>query len=492
MMNSKHMTKIKRAALVFLSCLQLCSAPVLTAFAAPDWPQFTDEVQAQAGIVIDADTGAVLYEKDADTLYPPASTTKLLTALIVLENCNDLNDVVTFSEEAVRDKEPDSGNRYNVAPGDQLTVEQCLHFMLMQSSNQTADALAEYIAGSNDNFVLLMNNKMKELGLTASSFENPSGLNGETQRVTARELALLAKNAYANPKLLEISKTLSYDLPPMKNTPGGATIENKHRLVSTTDPNIDTYYPPAIAGKPGYLIAAGNTAITYAEQDGRRLIAVVLKGQKLHYFVDSKKMFQYGFSGFENQVISEPELNTFTDADLQYLQNLGLSSSDVTVSGSLTVTVPKETTPDSLQRNITSLPSGVYPDKALAVLEYLYQGHVIGSTYLTDIRKPAASEPVPENLSQTGVPTGETEVPDSGQTPDTTDPQPAKKGNGLLIFLVIVLILIVGGLGGFFYYLRQQEMKRMEDRRKKRRQRLEEMGISQEEFEQMKQAVKRK
>jgi len=487
MKNNTLFTRIKTTTLVLVCCLQFCLAPAVTVYASPDWPAFGDELDSLSGIVIDADSGTVLYEKEADTLYPPASTTKILTALIVLENCQDLDDIVTFSKTAIDNVEWDSGNKLGVVEGDRLTVRDCLYSLLLCSSNQSANALAEYIAGDMDSFVQMMNDKVRELGLTDTKFQNPSGLNGDEQRVTARELALIAKAAYDNPALLDISKTLKYTIPPLTDRPDGQTIENEHRLV--TNAGADTHYPPAIAGKPGYLRAAGNTAITYAELDGRRLITVVLKGTKAQYFIDCKKMFEFGFADFENHKISVQDAKTFSAEELEYFKDQNLGSSDLSVSDSVTITLPKDTSPGSTKRHLTPLPAGRHPDNAVALLEYTYQEKVVGKTYVINLNYQPETEPQPDSTGQTDSPAG-----DNGKTAaaDNTDRTPVKKVNGLLIFFIILMVLVAAGAGGSFYLFRQKEQQRMDERQKKRRMRLEEMGISQEEFEEMKKIRKQK
>ena len=171
----------------------ICQLFSITAYAKPDWPSDVGIV-AEAGIVYDMDSGAMLYGQNSRLQYPPASITKLLTALIVLEHCKP-DEIVTFSETAIHSVEADSGNRLSLTVGDQLTVEDCLYALLLVSANQAANALAEHTAGSISAFVDMMNARVAELGCTGSHFENPSGLNGDTQYVTAYDMALIGQAA---------------------------------------------------------------------------------------------------------------------------------------------------------------------------------------------------------------------------------------------------------------------------------------------------------
>lgn len=476
MKNTLSPARAKLAFLILFYCLSLCVFPFYTAHASPAQLASAVDIAALAGIVIDADSGTVLYQKDADSLYPPASTAKILTALVVLEHYENMEDLVTFSREAVERVESDSGNKISVSEGDQLTVEDCLHAIILCSSNQSANALAEYIAGDIDGFAAMMNEKAKDLGLTSSHFENPSGLNSDTQNVTARELAIIAQAAYDNPKLLEISKKISYELPPLQRMPDGQTIKNNHQLVIAAEESNPFFYPPAVAGKTGYLLKAGNTLVTYAQQDNRRLISVVLKGQPEQYFLDTKAMLEFGFSDFENHLISEMELNSFSDMEREALKEHETDNSQLLINGSLVITLPKATALSSVQRKISSLPAGKHPAQAVAVLEYIYQDNVVGSTYIM------AKRVLTENPPKTEAPTEETQ----------DEIKPAGTGNFLFVLFIIVVLVIAAGLAGLFVYSRKKERQRMKEWQKQRRRRLREIGISPEEFEQLKKDRKNK
>ena len=180
---------------------------IITSYAEPDWPSDV-EVMAGSGIIIDADSGAVLFGQQIHVSNPPASITKLLTALVVAENCS-MDEMVTFSHDAVYNLEAGAGNKLSLEEGDKLSVEDCLHLMLLISSNQSANALAEHVAGSRAAFVNMMNQKIAEIGCSPQEtrFANPSGLNDENQYVSAYDMALIASAAFKNEDVLRISST---------------------------------------------------------------------------------------------------------------------------------------------------------------------------------------------------------------------------------------------------------------------------------------------
>lgn len=268
------------------------------------------DILSGAAIVIEADSGTVLYEKNADTPYPPASIVKLLTALIIAETTQP-DETVIFSYDAVYRVENGSGNPISIEAGDKLTVQECMYAMLLQSSNQAANALAEHVAGSNEKFAEYMNKKAANLGCTASYFVNPSGLNDRRQVVTARDMANIAVAAFNNSLVREIASSKEYQLPPTLNNKSGLLLQMEHRLL-----NSNAYiYDYAFAGKTGYTVSAGNTLVTAAQKNEKKLIAVILKSEQTHY-EDTIKLFDYGFSYLEVNPIIAKERTEESDTNI--------------------------------------------------------------------------------------------------------------------------------------------------------------------------------
>lgn len=261
------------------------------------WAQTLKEpvIESQAAVVMDMDSGDILYEKNGKEKLYPASIVKLLTALVTAEE-GKLDDIVIFSYDAVYGVEEGSGNALQLETGDKLTVEDCMYAMLLKSSNQAANALAEYVAGSNEKFAEHMNEKAQKLGCTDSNFVNPSGLNAEDQKVTAEDMAKIAAAAFSNDTVREIASAKTYQLPVTLNNPNGCIVEMEHQLLNGTDYS----YKYAYAGKTGYTDAAGNTLVTAARKNDKNLIAVVLKSEMTHY-TDTIKLFNYGFAYLEQQ-----------------------------------------------------------------------------------------------------------------------------------------------------------------------------------------------
>lgn len=253
----------------------------------------TPEIAAQGAIIIDANTGQVLFEKNGYTQYYPASITKVMTALVVLEYCN-LDEVVTFSKTATTNLESGSVS-LGIVEGDKLTVEQALYGFILKSANEIGNGLAEHVAGTNVAFAELMNAKAKELGCLNTNFVNPHGLNDSNHKTTPYDMALILSAAMENETFCEINNTFNYQFPATKEY-AARTISITHKML---DPdNTSYYYPGIIAGKTGYTSLAGNTLVTGVERDGIRLAAVVMKSSSTHY-TDTKALLDYGFAYYE-------------------------------------------------------------------------------------------------------------------------------------------------------------------------------------------------
>lgn len=247
------------------------------------------QVQAEGAVVIDAATGSILYGKNERSRFYPASTTKLMTAMVVLEHAG-LGDTVRFSKTATTNLESGAVS-LNLTEGDKLTVEQCLYGLLLKSANEIGNGLAEHVSGSVASFAELMNQKAAALGCTGTHFTNPHGLNDSNHYTTPYDMALIARAAFANETLRRIDTTTSYQFPATKKA-GARTITMGHKMMYPAD---SRYYEGIIGGKTGYTSLAGNTLVTGAERNGRRVIAVVMKSKSTHY-TDTKALLDYGFA----------------------------------------------------------------------------------------------------------------------------------------------------------------------------------------------------
>ena len=349
--------------------------------------------------------------------------------------------------------------------------------MLLESSNQAANALAEHTAGSIPDFVEMMNEKIAQLGCTESHFDNPSGLNGDTQYVSAYDMAIIARAAFSNEELLTISSTLSRKLAGTANYPGGITVENENRLIK---PDDELYYPSAKAGKTGYLIAAGNTLVTYGEENGRRLVSVILKGQPRQYFMDARTLMEFGFRDFKNIAPAESEGRYVTGEEVLHLDRGDFACQDLMIDPAAVITLPNGASLEDADVTLDALPAE-YPERAVGQLTYTYNDRVIGTAFLLakdGVALPDAPQETPAE--------GETEPAESVPAENAASPESEgaslSAGATAAIVVLVLAVLLGGGFAAWRYIQHKKEMERLARRRAERRRRLEESG-EWEEFE---------
>ncbi|MGG7176760.1 serine hydrolase [Clostridium paraputrificum] len=258
-------------------------------------------LNSEGVVLMDGSSGEVLYSKNGDTQYFPASTTKIITAQIVLEHTK-LDDKVTVG------KNPPfaDGTSIGLKEGEIYTVRELLAGLLLESGNDCAEALAEHVSGSIEEFSKLMNERAREIGAVNSNFTNPSGLPDKNHVTTPKDLALFMKEAVKNKDFVEISKISALELPP-SNLDGSIRHVNNHNYILL--PNSSYYYPFAVASKKGYTVAAKFTNVISAEKNGHTLIASFLKGEGIsQVYSDVAKIFDYGFENFaRTKIYSEGE-----------------------------------------------------------------------------------------------------------------------------------------------------------------------------------------
>lgn len=259
------------------------------------------EIASEGAVLDNATSGKFLYEKNANHQYYPASITKFMTALLVLENASQ-DDTVVFSSAATENLESGAVN-LELTKGDRVKVRDCLYGLMLKSANEVANGLAEHVSGSVPSFAKKMNRRAQELGCTNTNFVNPSGLNNAKHLSTPHDMALIAKACFDRADFRAIDRTVSYHFPATQKRPNGTDIVMGHRMISSG--NAD-YYPGILGGKTGYTSAAGNTLVTCAERNGVRLIVVVMKSHKTQYS-DTRALLDYGFQLAEESGGKKPE-----------------------------------------------------------------------------------------------------------------------------------------------------------------------------------------
>lgn len=248
-------------------------------------------VSADSAVILDAATGQLLYSKNPDSPYPPASTTKIMTALLTLENTN-LNDKVVIG------KNPPAveGTRLGLYPGEEITVRDLLYGLLLASDNDCAEALAEHISGSMDKFAAKMNARAKELGAKNTNFVNPTGLFDENHKTSARDLSLIMRALSKTPEYSKIATTTSYTIAPTNKSAKPRTVWNENKLVQKQSMY---YYSGCEGGKTGYTIQSLHSYTATATRNGQELIVALIHDKNKTFFKDSISLFDFGFNNFQ-------------------------------------------------------------------------------------------------------------------------------------------------------------------------------------------------
>jgi D-alanyl-D-alanine carboxypeptidase (penicillin-binding protein 5/6) len=263
-------------------------------------------VTAPSAILIDAKTGKVLYEKNADEKRYPASTTKVMTGLLAVEH-GKLDEVVTIGKNPPL-VEIGSSQIYLV-PGEQLTMEQLLYALMLESANDAAVAIAEHISGSVEEFAKLMNKRAKELGATNTNFVNPNGLHDDNHYTTARDLAMIAKHAMTLDKFREVVKEVKYTIPKTNKQEERDYITNSNKLIWKVYDQFRYEYATGI--KTGYTVKSKQCLVGGAKKGDMELISVVMGAEGQNMYSDTVGLFEYGFANFQNvEILKKDQIVT--------------------------------------------------------------------------------------------------------------------------------------------------------------------------------------
>lgn len=278
------------------------------------WPQ-GPAIEAASAAVMDLDTGTFLYSKNATAKQYPASITKIMTTLLLVENCN-LNDTITFSS-IVYDIEEGSSH-LGIQPGEKMTLRDAAYGIMLASANDISNGVAEYIAGSISGFADMMNARAAELGCVNTHFANPHGLYREDHYTCAYDMALIAQEAYKNPVFRKIAGTRYYDIPETNLTEEIRYLKNHHNMMHSDE---EYYRDWCTGGKNGYTEACLNTLVTFGEKDGRRLVGVILRVNGAgKAYNETAQIMEYAFDEFltKNVKIGNSKTNFYDIMNLRY------------------------------------------------------------------------------------------------------------------------------------------------------------------------------
>ncbi len=304
--------------LLFL-CLPLCTVRSNAAF------NNSLETSADIVLLVSLDNGAVIFDKNADKVTPPASLTKITTAILTIENCTDLDEVITIKQSSIDAISGTNSSTAGLKVGEEISIRNLLYCMMVKSANEAAVVLADYIGGGSvSNFVQMMNDFVMDMGCQNTHFVNPHGLDAEGQYTTANDLAMITKHALTLPLFEEIVNTVSFKLP-ASNKSGERNLLSTNWMIN---PNFKTYYLKYAQGiKTGTTANAGRCVVSKASKDGYNYLAVVMGAPYEDVtgdgnpdncaFLECKKIFQWAFDNIRLTKVADPlQIATVVDVHL--------------------------------------------------------------------------------------------------------------------------------------------------------------------------------
>ena len=443
---------MKKRFLPFLMALSMI-LPAFSAFAEEVTPetdtnQTAPAIVAETAILMDAASGEILYEKNADQKMFPASITKLMTILLALEH-GKLTDKITFSHDAIYSIEPGSAH-IAIQEGETLTLEQVLRAIILRSANEASNGVAEYVDGSTEAFAKHMTERAKELGCKNTNFITANGLHNENHYTTAHDMALIAKELLKHEEYRSMMSETYYEIPPTNKQTEVRYLHGQHQMLNE---NSLYYYKDAIGGKTGFTSEALNTLVTYAERDGMELIAVVMKCNGAEHYTDTAALFDYGFAHYESAKILSAADHMATVKVTETYKDKAVDRGTITIAPAEDAyhTLPKGTNISEITVE-TKVPESVEAPVAV--------GQVIGTLNITLHGELLKTVDLVSQDTIAGLTDAEKEELDASSITGILK----KIGIGTGIFLLILLLLVcVTRTIGYLQY-----QKRRKNRRRKR------------------------
>lgn len=410
-----------------------------------------------AALLIELNTGEVLYSKNADEKKYPASLTKIMTCMLVLEN-GDLDDIITVSETALSDPEVQEqmDKDHHLQVGEQMRLEDMLYYLMLESANEACMVLAEYVSGSVEDFVALMNETAAELGCTGTHFANPHGLHNEEHYSTANDLAKITQKAMENEFFCTVTDTATYELP-ATNMQDGRTISSTNQLINDKMATNAYYYSKASGIKTGFTTPAGRCLISTATNENLKLLSVILQAETalddngnyvFRSFPETINLFEWGF---EHYKITTVLSTLYPVAEIPVNMAAGSETVALAPAQEIRTLMESDYDPDLVELDVTlsaeSVDAPVEAGQVLGSVTVSYNGEVLGTCELAAITGISRSEITHQ----------------ATQTRDYVEDNWWKWLVGILVGIAVAIVI------GFFvlqYYRRQQRRRKVAARRR--------------------------
>ena len=341
-------------------------------------------ISAESAIVMDVQSGTILYEKNMDKKQYPASITKIMTALIAIEN-SSLSETVTYSREAVTNLEINASN-IEIKPGEKLSMEDSLYAILLMSANEACNGVAEHIAGGIDNFVKMMNARAKQLGCTNTHFANANGLWMKNHYTSAHDMAIISREAYRNPTFAKITGTKRYNIDKTNKSGPRSLFNHNGMLYAST---FSQYlYEYCVGGKTGFTIKCRYTLVTYAKKNNMTLVSVIMKAPNSPWtvpneYTDTTKILNHCFENYDRHAINQNANMAINDNNLftQFSPYYNSKQNPLTFEQNAGVLLPKGVPLNQAERKIElyEQPKEITNKKKnIGKITYTYKGKQVG------------------------------------------------------------------------------------------------------------------
>lgn len=434
------------------------------------------DIFAEAGVLIEASSGTVLYNKQMNEKMYPASITKILTTLLALEN-SSLNETVTFSHYDVYTLELGAAH-IGMKENEQITMKDTLYGIMLDSANECANAAAEHVGKKTEAFknkiaelsksgedydeseiaiqcfADMMNARAKEVGATSSNFVNPHGLFNENHYTTCYDMAMITREAIKNSNFLKIESNTRYTIGKTNLTDEERYCKNRHAMMREDE---DVYYEGIIAGKTGYVDQSGNTLVTVAKRDDMTLISVVMKSNTYNVYNDTKLLLDYGFNNYECVNISQNETK-FSLSNDGFFSSIGSIFSENTallrINPAGYVVVPKGTEFTNLKSEIIFDQDKTGGTEAVATIKYYLGKQQVGITTLD----------VVEQKNESGFEFGPSKVTEET---DKKEQNKKLKIDVRIIFAILIIAFLIFITFKYTRYLRKHGKSRRQIRRQR-------------------------
>lgn len=421
------------------------------------WPKgpSAKTLTSSSAVLMDADTGLILYNKNMTDKHYPASITKIMTTLLAIENCS-LDDTVTFTADEVLNLESGASN-INTQVGEKLTIEQCLYAIMLASANEVCNGVADHISGNIENFGQLMTSRAKELGCVNTNFTNPNGLHSDDHYTCAYDMALIGQEAMKNSTFRTVANTAHTYLE-KTNKSDARSLYNHHNMINayTTSQFLN---PDCIGGKTGYTSAAQSTLVTFAQRNDITLVCVVMEGvssktdSNNNIYTDTQRLLNFGFDNYQMHNLSESSSDTTEEVDSPFFtlydSILDTEHSPIQTSNSGKVLLPNGVTLSEATQEVTFFePEGATQEEnEIGTVTYTYGNKTVGSTNIY----------FQPEISKSRL----TNSKDIEYTSSTYVASKSKRTTNIFrqILLIAGIVVVVVAVGIYIYVLMQRHRK---------------------------------